>query len=41
MSGDIVIENAKNASAYLTLEGIGNDAVADGWGIRVKNGFKH
>lgn len=37
MSGDIVIENAKNASAYLTLEGIGNDAVADGWGIRVKN----
>ncbi|WP_291151038.1 T9SS type A sorting domain-containing protein [Flavobacterium sp. UBA7680] len=37
MSGDIVIENSKNASAYLTLEGIGNDAVADGWGIRVKN----
>ncbi|WP_406844966.1 T9SS type A sorting domain-containing protein [Flavobacterium soyae] len=37
MSGDIVIENNKNASAYLTLEGIGNDAVADGWGIRVKN----
>lgn len=37
MSGDIVIENAKNASAYLTLEGIGNDAVADGWGIRIKS----
>ncbi|SEN59419.1 Por secretion system C-terminal sorting domain-containing protein [Flavobacterium sp. CF108] len=37
MSGDIVIENSKNASAYLTLEGIGNDAAADGWGIRVKN----
>ncbi|UUF15770.1 MULTISPECIES: T9SS type A sorting domain-containing protein [Flavobacterium] len=37
MSGDIVIENSKNASAHLTLEGIGNDAVADGWGIRVKN----
>jgi len=36
-SGDIAIENNKNASSYITLEGIGNDAVADGWGIRVKN----
>ena len=35
--GDIVIENDNNASSYITLEGVGNDAVADGWGIRVKN----
>ena len=36
-SGDIAIENNKNASSYITLEGIVNDAVADGWGIRIKN----
>lgn len=34
--GDIVIENANNASSYITLEGIGSDAVANGWGIRLK-----
>jgi pectate lyase len=34
--GDVVIENAKNASAYLTFEGIGTDAVANGWGVRLK-----
>jgi len=35
--GDIVIENNQFASGYITLEGVGNDAVADGWGIRIKN----
>ncbi|WNH08120.1 T9SS type A sorting domain-containing protein [Thalassobellus suaedae] len=35
--GDIVIENNNNALSHITLEGVGNDAVADGWGIRVKN----
>tara|TARA_R110001592_G_scaffold47198_4_gene149784 strand:+ start:1657 stop:3927 length:2271 start_codon:yes stop_codon:yes gene_type:complete len=35
--GDIVIENKNNSASYITLEGVGNDAVADGWGIRVKN----
>ncbi|MFC0876408.1 T9SS type A sorting domain-containing protein [Saccharicrinis sp. FJH2] len=35
--GDIVIENDNNAASYITLEGVGEDAVADGWGIRVKN----
>ena len=35
--GDIVIENDNNPSSYITFEGVGNDAVADGWGIRVKN----
>lgn len=37
LSGDIVIENKNNASSYITFEGVGNDAVADGWGIRIKN----
>lgn len=36
-NGDIVIENNNFASGYITLEGVGNDAVADGWGIRVKS----
>ncbi|MGY3091479.1 pectate lyase [Hymenobacter sp. UYAg731] len=35
-SGDIVIENGNFATGYITLEGVGNDAVADGWGIRIK-----
>ncbi|MFT3751630.1 MAG: T9SS type A sorting domain-containing protein [Paludibacter sp.] len=34
---DIVIENANNASSYLTFEGVGEDAVANGWGIRLKS----
>ncbi|WP_435139642.1 T9SS type A sorting domain-containing protein [Formosa sp. A9] len=35
--GDIVIENNNLATSYITFEGVGNDAVADGWGIRIKN----
>ncbi|MFA9390518.1 MAG: T9SS type A sorting domain-containing protein [Prolixibacteraceae bacterium] len=35
--GDIVLENDNNASGSITFEGVGDDAVADGWGIRVKN----
>ncbi|MDA3881038.1 MAG: T9SS type A sorting domain-containing protein [Prolixibacteraceae bacterium] len=35
--GDIVIENDNNSAGYITLEGVGDDATADGWGIRVKN----
>ena len=35
--GDIVIENNNNIASYITLEGVGDDAVADGWGIRIKN----
>jgi pectate lyase len=34
--GDICIENNNNASGYITLEGVGSDAVANGWGIRLK-----
>jgi glyceraldehyde 3-phosphate dehydrogenase len=37
LNGDVVVENKNNASSYITLEGVGNDAVADGWGIRIKN----
>jgi len=36
LDGDLVIENDNNANSYITLEGIGDDAVADGWGIRLK-----
>ena len=35
--GDIVIENKNNSSGSITFEGVGDDAVADGWGIRIKN----
>lgn len=35
--GDIVIDGNSKYSAGLTIEGIGNDAVAYGWGIRLKN----
>ncbi len=34
--GDWCIEN-NNTTAGITIEGVGNDAVANGWGIRVKN----
>ncbi|MEG1586849.1 MAG: pectate lyase, partial [Bacteroidales bacterium] len=37
LNGDIVVENNRNVSSYITLEGIGEDAVLDGWGIRIKN----
>lgn len=35
-NGDIVIENNNLATGSITMEGVGDDAVADGWGIRVK-----
>lgn len=37
LSGDIVVENNNNANSFITIEGVGDDAVADGWGIRIKN----
>jgi pectate lyase len=37
LGGDLVIENGNNASSYITFEGVGDDAVADGWGLRIKN----
>ncbi len=35
--GDITIENAQNPLSYLTIEGVGADAVINGMGIRLKN----
>ncbi|WP_406538055.1 pectate lyase [Fibrobacter sp.] len=35
--GDIVIDMNKKEGMAVTLEGIGNDATVNGWGIRVKN----
>ena len=34
--GDIVIENKNNASGSITFEGVGSDAVVNGWGLRIK-----
>ncbi len=39
-SGDIVISgssSSKRISCGITVEGIGDDATADGWGLRIKN----
>ncbi|MBQ3786257.1 MAG: hypothetical protein II799_03185, partial [Lachnospiraceae bacterium] len=35
-AGDMVIQNKKSTSG-ITIEGVGNDATANGWGIRLKN----
>jgi pectate lyase len=35
--GDILLENGQSASGSITLEGIGNDATANRWGVRIKN----
>lgn len=37
--GDILIDLGKKEGGAMTIEGIGNDATANGWGIRVKNAF--
>lgn len=37
LAGDLVIENSNKTNVYITLEGIGEDAVVNGWGIRIKN----
>lgn len=38
LAGDIVIENKNNANGSITVEGVGSDAYANGWGIRIKQG---
>lgn len=37
--GDILIDMGKKEGGAMTIEGIGNDATANGWGIRIKNAF--
>lgn len=36
LGGDIVIENNNLATSSITFEGVGSDALVNGWGIRVK-----
>jgi pectate lyase len=36
LGGDLVIENNNTANG-VTFEGVGSDAVANGWGLRIKN----
>lgn len=38
LSGDLVIENNNNVNGSITLEGVGSDALVNGWGVRVKKG---
>ncbi len=37
LGGDIVIENKNNSSLPITIEGVGEDAILNGFGIRIKN----
>lgn len=37
VDGDMLIDLGKSAKSYITIEGIGEDATANGWGIRLKN----
>ncbi|MDH6254083.1 pectate lyase [Chryseobacterium sp. H1D6B] len=36
LNGDAVIENKNNAASSITFEGVGSDAVVNGWGVRIK-----
>lgn len=38
LNGDIVIENKNNINSSITFEGVGSDALVNGWGVRVKKG---
>ncbi|MDR6969635.1 pectate lyase [Flavobacterium arsenatis] len=38
LSGDIVIENNNNVNGSITFEGVGSDALVNGWGLRIKKG---
>lgn len=38
LNGDIVIENKNLISSSITFEGVGSDALANGWGVRIKAG---
>ncbi len=37
VQGDMMIDLGKSEKFYVTVEGIGNDATVNGWGIRIKN----
>ncbi|WP_026754667.1 T9SS type A sorting domain-containing protein [Sediminibacter sp. Hel_I_10] len=38
LNGDLVIENENNVNGSITFEGVGDDALANGWGLRIKKG---
>lgn len=35
--GDLLVDLGKKESSFVTIEGVGNDATANGWGVRIKN----
>ena len=37
VQGDMMIDLGSSENTYVTVEGVGEDAVANGWGIRIKN----
>lgn len=37
VQGDMLIDLGSSEKSFVTVEGIGTDAVANGWGIRIKN----
>lgn len=37
VAGDMLIDLGSSETSYVTVEGIGTDATANGWGIRIKN----
>ncbi len=37
VQGDMLIDLGSSEKSYVTVEGVGTDAVANGWGIRIKN----
>lgn len=37
VQGDMLIDLGSSENSYVTVEGIGEDATANGWGIRIKN----
>jgi pectate lyase len=37
LNGDAVVENKNIVASSITLEGVGSDALINGWGIRIKN----
>ena len=38
LNGDVVIENENNVNGSITFEGVGDDALVNGWGLRIKRG---
>lgn len=38
LNGDLVIENKNKVLSSITFEGVGSDALANGWGLRIKAG---